>query len=583
MQFRLQVAGVVRELLADRQDADLFGRQPERELASIMLDQNAEETLQRTEQRTVDHVGAVLLAIRADIRHVEAFGQVEVELDGTGLPFTAKSVLDLQVDLRAVEGAAAFIHFAIDAFRLDGVLKGVHGLRPHVVVADGFRGARRQISLHILESEALPHIHAEAEDFADFVFDLFRRADDVGIVLREAADAHQAVQHAGLLIAVNRAKLGPAGGQFTVGARTRLVDHDMERAVHRLDIVGIAVDFHVGVHAFAIEIQMSGRLPQQGAADMRRVHQFIAMFVMGLFPERLQDVADAGAHRMPADQTGADFLMGAEQFHFSADLAVVAFLGFFNARQIFLQGLLALERRAVDALQHRILLVAAEIGARQRQQLDSTDLASMLHMGATAQIDVVVARVVQADRLAFRNVFQAGELERLAFGFEQSFRLFTAHFLAGEREPLAEHLLHHLFDFLQIFRNETLRQIDVVVEAVFRARADIELRLRIKLLYRGRHDMRRAMAHRAQINFRHDIKTPFNMFAFPLKRHTLYIIYVSYSRTPFVDGMSEPPVRVTATRKARPNDLKIDSSPWWDSSQARRSTCSVMPAVFTNA
>ena len=95
---------------------------------------------------------------------------------------------------------------------------------------------------------------------------------------------------------------------------------------------------------------MAGRLPQQGATDMRRVHQFIAMLVMRFFPERLQDVADAGAHRMPANQAGADFFMRAEQFHFGANLAVVTLLGLFDARQIFLQGFLALKSRTIDTL-----------------------------------------------------------------------------------------------------------------------------------------------------------------------------------------------------------------------------------------
>ena len=129
-------------------------------------------------------------------------------------------------------------------------------------------------------------------------------------------------------------------------------------------------------------------------------------------------------------------------------------------------------------------------------------------MRSTAQINIVITSIVKADRLAFGNVFQTRQFERLSFGFEQRFRLFTAHFLTGKRETLSEHLLHHLFDFLQILWNEALRKIDVIVEPFFRARSDIEFRFRIKLLYRGRHDMCRAVTHRTQIKFRHDIKTP---------------------------------------------------------------------------
>ena len=48
-QFGLNGAGVFEErcFIADRQDADLFRREPEREVAGVMLDQETDETLVR--------------------------------------------------------------------------------------------------------------------------------------------------------------------------------------------------------------------------------------------------------------------------------------------------------------------------------------------------------------------------------------------------------------------------------------------------------------------------------------------------------------------------------------------------------
>ena len=43
-----------RLLVADREDADLFGREPEREVAGVMLDQETDETLVCTERRAMD-------------------------------------------------------------------------------------------------------------------------------------------------------------------------------------------------------------------------------------------------------------------------------------------------------------------------------------------------------------------------------------------------------------------------------------------------------------------------------------------------------------------------------------------------
>ena len=68
-----------------------------------MLDQHAEEALDRTHQRPMDHHGSLALAIAGDVLEIETFGQVEVELDGRQLPRPADGVLDVDVDLRAVE------------------------------------------------------------------------------------------------------------------------------------------------------------------------------------------------------------------------------------------------------------------------------------------------------------------------------------------------------------------------------------------------------------------------------------------------------------------------------------------------
>ena len=53
----------------------------------------------------------------------------------------------------------------------------------------------------------------------DLVFDLLGGAEDVGVVLREAADAEQAVHGAGALVAVDVAEFGVALREVAVGLR----------------------------------------------------------------------------------------------------------------------------------------------------------------------------------------------------------------------------------------------------------------------------------------------------------------------------------------------------------------------------
>ncbi len=62
-----------------------------------------------------------------------------------------------------------------------------------------------------------------------FVFDLLRRAENVRVVLREAAHAEQPVQHAGALIAVDRAQFAQPHRQIAITVLLVGVDQDVER------------------------------------------------------------------------------------------------------------------------------------------------------------------------------------------------------------------------------------------------------------------------------------------------------------------------------------------------------------------
>ena len=58
-----------------------------------------------------------------------------------------------------------------------------------------------------MEAELAEHLLRELDRVLDLLDDLLGRAEDVRIVLREAAHAEHAVAHAVLLVAVHRAQL----------------------------------------------------------------------------------------------------------------------------------------------------------------------------------------------------------------------------------------------------------------------------------------------------------------------------------------------------------------------------------------
>src|SRR6476469_9001702 len=80
-----------------------------------MLDQYAEEPLDRTEKCPVDHERPMFQIILAGVFQLKPLGQVKVQLDGSELPYTTDRVLDLDVDLRAVKSSLALDALVFDA------------------------------------------------------------------------------------------------------------------------------------------------------------------------------------------------------------------------------------------------------------------------------------------------------------------------------------------------------------------------------------------------------------------------------------------------------------------------------------
>ena len=131
--------------------------------------------------------------------------------------------------------------------------------------------------------------------------------------------------------------------------------------------------------------------------DVRRVDEVVAAGELLLLLELLDQVADHRALRVPEDETGADLLVDREEVELAAEPAVVAPLGLLQPRQVGVELLLRRPGRAVDALQHRPLLVAAPVGAGDGEQLEGADLARAGDVRAAAEIEEL-ALLVGRDR-----------------------------------------------------------------------------------------------------------------------------------------------------------------------------------------
>src|SRR5262245_6763958 len=90
---------------------------------------------------------------------------------------------------------------------------------------------------------------------------------------------------------------------------------------------------------------------------------------------------------MPQDQAGAHLLVDREEVQLLAEPAVIAAQRFLDALEMGREVLLAGERRAVDALEHLVALVAQPVSARDVGEFERFHAGSRLEVWAAAEIE----------------------------------------------------------------------------------------------------------------------------------------------------------------------------------------------------
>ncbi len=184
---------------------------------------------------------------------------------------------------------------------------------------------------------------------------------------------------------------------------------------------------------------------------------------------------------------------------------MVAQLRLFAPPQELVQVLLGRPGRAVDALEHLALLVAAPVRAGDREQLERPDLAGGGDVRAAAQVDEWALAVERrgrhrlAGRLGLRGqVVDDLDLERLVLSDQEGASLGRGQLGSFERVIGGDAGRHAGLDGGEVVRGQVPGQQDVVVEAVADGRADAELRPGEEVQDRLGHDVRGRVAHRAE-------------------------------------------------------------------------------------
>ena len=282
LQLGAHLVGVIAALLRDGKCLDLHGSQPGGELARKVLNQNTDEALDGAKAYAVQHDGALLGAVGVHVLQVKVERHLEVELHGAALPGTAERVLQVEVDLGAVEGAVALVDLVVHVQLLQSGAQALLGACPVLVRTHGVIGAGGKLNV-ILKAKLLVHGVDKVDHAHDLVGQLVGTHKQVGVVLVKAAHAEQAVQGAAQLVAVHQANLAGADGQLAVGVRLGGVHQHATRAVHGLNAVLFVVD-DGGVHVVLVVVPVARGLPQLLVHDERRGDLHVAGLVVDLAP-----------------------------------------------------------------------------------------------------------------------------------------------------------------------------------------------------------------------------------------------------------------------------------------------------------
>mmetsp|Transcript_37514 Transcript_37514/g.87440 ORF Transcript_37514/g.87440 Transcript_37514/m.87440 type:complete len:538 (+) Transcript_37514:6674-8287(+) len=445
----------------------------------MLLDQDADETLEAADDGAMQHQRAFVLAMLVHEVGIQALGQVGVDLDRAALPFAAEGVLQRVFDLGAVERAFARQVGEVAAGGLQALGEGGFGLVPAFLGADALFRPRRQLVDDVREAEVLVDLLQQRREGRDFALDLIFGAEDVAVVLREAAHAHDAVQAARGFVAVALAEFAVTQRQVAVALHALLEDQDVAGAVHRFERV-VALLRLGHEHVLAILVPVPRLLPQALVQDLRALDLQVAVVAVDAAHVLLHLLPDRPALGVP-EHDARRVLVDVEQVQLLAELAVVALLGFFEQRQVFLQVVLARPGRAVDALQHLVAVVTAPVGAGHLHQLEVLELARAGHVRAAAEV-LEGALGVERHVLAGRDAADDLGLVVLTQGLEMRHGVVARQHAANDLLVLLGQFGHLGLDRGQVLWRERALVGEVVVEAVVDDRADRDLGFGIELL-----------------------------------------------------------------------------------------------------
>src|SRR6266536_3774136 len=394
-------AGGGRETIGYRQHHRLDRSDPEREVARRVLDKDSEKALDGPQDRPVEHDGTVGFPVFADVGEIEKLGLGKVDLHRTQLPWAPDGIFHPEVDLGTVEVAVLRAHDVRTSERFER--RGQDGLRlvPVLVRTNSLVRPGSERDIDVMELESPVDVVQEVDECRDLRLDLVDRAVDVGVVLGERAYARQAGRHARSLVTVEPSEIGETHRQLAVRPEPLLEYQVVPGAVHRLDPELPLLDLRE-VHVVPVVVVVTGDPEELGVENLGRDDLLVPPAPVLVAQVREQPVVERGSLRQKERGRRRE-RVEREEVELTAEPAMVARSRLLEAFQVSIELLLGQERRPVDALEQRFLLVPFPVGAGRVGQLEDAEPAGRGNVRTAAEVDELplpVARDAVVGKLA---------------------------------------------------------------------------------------------------------------------------------------------------------------------------------------
>ena len=190
LQIHLHLLCIFIELLTDWQNNYLFRCQPQWEFTGSMFNQYGNKTFHWSERSTVNHYRTMLLIVRTHIFKFKTFRQVVVNLNRTQLPTTTDSVFHHKVKFRTIESCFSILNLSRQSFFRTSLDNSLFSLLPVIIATDVFFTVhfvtQGYLCFKILEIHRTEHDRYDIHHTKEFIFHLFRTAEDMRIILCKA-------------------------------------------------------------------------------------------------------------------------------------------------------------------------------------------------------------------------------------------------------------------------------------------------------------------------------------------------------------------------------------------------------------